>query len=60
MAEGRAAVDRVAEGEGSSLNLDAVRASLGEAASLLAQVGEAARRAPDTAPERDTRAAAAS
>ena len=41
--------ERVGESEDSSLNLDAVRASLGEAASLLAQMGAAVRDQPDAA-----------
>ena len=49
MAKASTAEERVGESEDSSLNLDAVRASLGEAASLLAEMGEAARHRPDTA-----------
>jgi hypothetical protein len=49
MAKVSIAGERVGESEDSSLNLDAVRASLGEAASLLAQMGAAVRDQPDTA-----------
>jgi hypothetical protein len=45
------AEERFTAGEDASLNLDAVRASLDEAARLLQQVGEAARRMPEPAPK---------